>query len=125
MSVARIAAAGPAAAPSGEARLREACQDFEALFLALLFREMRATVPETGLISPGLGGDIFESLWMQEVGGAAARAGGMGLADLLVESLGPKAAPPGPAGLKSGPAVAENQSGRPGAPLRAAPKAMP
>ncbi|MGD0113972.1 MAG: rod-binding protein [Armatimonadota bacterium] len=68
-------------------RLRSACQDFEALFLGMLFREMQSTVPKSGVLPLGTGGEIYQSLWAQEVGRAAARSSPLGIATMLLDAL--------------------------------------
>jgi flagellar protein FlgJ len=70
-----------------DTRLREQCQEFEALFLGMLFREMQSTVPKKGLLPLGTGGEIYQSLWAQEVGRAAARSSPLGIATMLLRSL--------------------------------------
>jgi len=80
-------------APAGAAgregpALREACEEFEGLFVAMLFRAMRATVPREGLLSGGSAGEIFDSMWSEEVGRAAARSGPLGIGEMLLGALG-------------------------------------
>ncbi|GEM_PF-6836172 len=82
---------GDARAPAQEAdgrALRRAGEEFEALFLGLLFRQMRASVPRGGLLPTGTTGELFEELWGQEVARAAARRGPLGLAEALREAAG-------------------------------------
>jgi flagellar protein FlgJ len=68
-------------------KLRQACADFESFFLQTLLKEMRATVPRSGL----MGGSSTESLYTSLLDGQMAReiaaAGGIGLADLFQRSL--------------------------------------
>ena len=71
-----------------EGALREACEEFEGLFLSMLFRAMRATVPREGLLSGGSAGEIFDSMWSEEVGRAAARSGPLGIGEMLLGALG-------------------------------------
>ena len=71
-----------------EGALREACEEFEGLFVAMLFRAMRATVPREGLLSGGSAGEIFDSMWSEEVGRAAARSGPLGIGEMLLGALG-------------------------------------
>lgn len=70
-----------------EQRLRQACQEFESLFLAHLLKTMRESNAEEGLFGEGLGGDLYQGLFEAEVARKMAQAGGMGLADLLYRSL--------------------------------------
>jgi flagellar protein FlgJ len=75
------------------ADLRRACEEFEGMFLGLLLQQMRATLPRGGLLSGGTAGDIFQSLWTQEVARAGARSSRLGIADLLMQQLTPPARP--------------------------------
>lgn len=70
-----------------KARLREACEDFEAIFLTMLFREMKAAGPREGLLSGGIGGEIFNGLWGEELARAGARSSPLGMADMLFGKL--------------------------------------
>jgi len=79
---------GERAAGVSTAALREACEEFEGLFVAMLFRAMRATVPREGLLSGGSAGEIFDSMWAEEVGRAAARSGPLGIGEMLLGALG-------------------------------------
>jgi flagellar protein FlgJ len=68
-------------------RLKEVCQDFEAVFLNLMLQSMRATVPKSELLGRSMGKDIFESLLDQETSKNMAKAGGIGLADMMFKQL--------------------------------------
>jgi len=52
--------------------LHTACQEFESLFLALLLRQMQATVPRAGILPSSAGRRLFDSLWLQEISRTAA-----------------------------------------------------
>jgi murein DD-endopeptidase MepM/ murein hydrolase activator NlpD len=69
------------------AELREACRMFEAQFLKLLWKEMRETVPEGGLVHGGMGEDIFTDYLDQARADQAVAGGSMGLAQLLERQL--------------------------------------
>lgn len=88
----RLAAAREAAASRDDAKLRQACQGMETVFLSLLLKEMRATVPTDPLNSHGE--EIFRSFLDDELAKTSARAGGIGLADMLYRQLAPAASPP-------------------------------
>lgn len=68
-------------------RLKEVCQDFESVFLNLMLQSMRATVPKSDLFGRSRGREIFESLLDQETSKNMAKAGGIGLADLVYKQL--------------------------------------
>ena len=70
-------------------KLREACQGFEAMFLSMMYKQMRATVPKDGLFGHSNAIDIFEDLRDTELMNAAAKSGGIGLADMMFKQLSP------------------------------------
>lgn len=65
--------------------LKEACEQFEALFLHMMLKSMRDAVPESGLLESQQG-NFYESLldqqWSQHLAGK-----GLGLADQLSRQL--------------------------------------
>ncbi|MBW1776913.1 MAG: rod-binding protein [Deltaproteobacteria bacterium] len=67
--------------------LHALCQDFESIFIHYLFREMRKTVPEAGLVDSGVAMDIFEEIMDMEVAREMARKGGLGLGETLYREL--------------------------------------
>ena len=93
--------------------LRAACREFEGVFLGVLLQQMEATVPRSGLLPLGSSGEMFRSLWVQEVGRLASASSPLGLADLLVRSLSSPAPSPDEdvaPGLKHGPPGTEDES---------------
>ena len=67
--------------------LAAASQHFESLFLGVMLKEMRKTVPESGLLkSDAL--DTYQQLFDQQVALSLSRAGGIGLAKQLTTQLG-------------------------------------
>jgi Rod binding domain-containing protein len=87
---AKALASDPAQQAREEAKLREAAQQFEGLFLAQMWKEMRKTVEKTGFMSGGFGEDMFQSMMDQAYADQAAATGAMGLTDLLVQQMGGK-----------------------------------
>ena len=81
------AAAGTGMSLEEQKRLRDACEGFEAMFLSLMYKEMRKTVPKNELF----GDDIAEEIWHSMLDTAlmenAAKAGGVGLADMMYQQL--------------------------------------
>ena len=74
-----------------EARqLRDAAQQFEAMFLNLMWQEMRKTVPKDELIGNSNAIDIFQEMHDSEVMKDISKAGGIGIADMMVQQLSPK-----------------------------------
>lgn len=78
-------------ASSGEADdagLRKACQDFESLLTARLLQAMRATVPKSDFFGSEDSEAVFRDMLDAEIAAAAARRGGIGIAEMLYRQLG-------------------------------------
>ena len=93
--------------------LRAACTEFESIFLSLLFRQMRSTVPSGGILPRGAAEDIFDSLWTQEISRLSARSSPLRIADALVAALSSPASDETPPALKPTPRPTEDTSGMP------------
>ncbi len=63
--------------------LKQLCQDFEAILIHSLFKEMRQTIPDDGYLEPGQGTDWYQEIMDMEVARDMARKGGLGLAPLI------------------------------------------
>lgn len=62
----------PGAREAERARaLREAARDLEAVFVEQMFKAMRETVPDGGLVSGGSGEEVFNALLDQHLAGEA------------------------------------------------------
>ena len=82
------AALDAAAARNDETRLRTACEGFESYFLQTMFREMRKTsLNAGGLFAKSGAEEIFEDMLDEERAKAAAKRGGIGLADMVCKQL--------------------------------------
>ncbi len=68
-------------------RLREACEGFEAMFLDIMFKEMRNTVPENTLFGQSQGEKIWHSMLDTELMQNVAKSGGVGIADMMYNNL--------------------------------------
>ena len=68
-------------------RLREACQGFEAMFLDIVFKSMRNTVPENTLFGESNGEKIWRSMLDTELMQNVAKSGGVGIADMMYDNL--------------------------------------
>lgn len=80
-------AAKGAGAAKGDAKLKNACEQFEAMFLDLMFQEMRKTVPKDKLWGDSNADDILRSMYDTELTKNMAQAGGVGLADMLYRQI--------------------------------------
>lgn len=74
-------------------KLRDACVGFEAMYLELMWKEMRNTVPENTLFGESNAYKIWQSMLDSEMMQQTAKGGGVGLADMLYKQLKPQVAP--------------------------------
>ncbi|MBW2354960.1 MAG: rod-binding protein [Deltaproteobacteria bacterium] len=68
-------------------QLREACSELESLFIFYLLKEMRATIPKTGLISGGRAEEIYTSMLDSQISKEMASQRGIGLSSLILDRL--------------------------------------
>jgi flagellar protein FlgJ len=69
------------------ARLRQAAQDLEGIFIGQLFKAMRATVPDDGLLSQAPGQDLFQGLMDDRMAAVQAERSKGGLSESLYRQL--------------------------------------
>lgn len=70
-------------------KLKQACQDFEAVFMNKIWQKMRATVPKAGYLHSRFE-DQYISMFDNEMSKKFASAGGIGLADMMFSQLSQK-----------------------------------
>jgi flagellar protein FlgJ len=68
-------------------RLRNACRDFEAVFLSYMVREMNRSVTGLNCFGEGLGSDYYRGLFEDELARSISRNGNTGIGDLLFSQL--------------------------------------
>ena len=68
-------------------KLKKACTDFDALFMAQMLKSMRQTIPQSGLLGKGLGSDIYQGLMDQELSKKLAHNKGLGLGQVLYRQM--------------------------------------
>ncbi|MDD4732255.1 MAG: rod-binding protein [Desulfovibrio sp.] len=73
-------------APGEEQQLREACRDFEAVFIGKLWEQMRRTVPKESAMHSKQE-DMYLSMFDRSFSEHMADSGGIGLADMLYDQL--------------------------------------
>jgi flagellar protein FlgJ len=74
--------------PAGdEARLRQAANDLQGVFVAELFKAMRETVPQDGIVNGGAGEDMFSGMMDQHLAPQAGEGWGRGLGEALYRQL--------------------------------------
>jgi len=70
-----------------EAALKKACQEFESIFLSMMYKEMKATVPKSGLIPDDIGMDVYNSMLDEMLMENASKSSRLGLGDILYKQL--------------------------------------
>jgi flagellar protein FlgJ len=68
-------------------KLREAAQEFEAVFIKMLLSQMRATVPNDGFLGESSQGSFLQEQLFDELSRSASKAGGIGLAEIIYKDL--------------------------------------
>ncbi len=67
--------------------LRQSTQEFEALYINEMFKAMRKTIPDGGLIDKGIGHDIYQEMIDMERARHASEGKGIGLGNAMFEQL--------------------------------------
>ncbi|NLW39962.1 MAG: flagellar biosynthesis protein FlgJ [Tissierellia bacterium] len=67
--------------------LKKVCKEFESIFLAMMFKEMKKTVPEGGLIEKSTGQKIFEEMYIDEISKEITKENGLGIAEMLYQQF--------------------------------------
>jgi len=70
-----------------DAKLRQACADFESIFVNYVLRSARKTLPQQGLFHDTHEGKIYESMMDEQMARSVTRGRGLGLGELLYEQL--------------------------------------
>ncbi|MCR5756719.1 MAG: rod-binding protein [Selenomonas sp.] len=78
------------AAEKRDQELKKACEGFEAMFLNMMYRQMRATVPENTLFGESHALKIFQDMRDDELMKNVAAGGGIGIADMMYKQLKPQ-----------------------------------
>lgn len=78
----------PTGHSSENAKLKQACADFEAILLDSMFQSMRKTLSGDDIFGKSLGRDIYESMYYTQISKELASEGnGLGLGDILYQQL--------------------------------------
>ena len=67
-------------------QLKEVCKEFEGIMLNMMFKQMKKTVPESGLIEKSYAREIFEEMLDEELMDNTTQRG-IGVADILYKQL--------------------------------------
>ena len=69
-------------------KLKEACQEFEAIFLHKMLQQMRAGIPSGGLIGESYASKIYKDMLDEQYSKLIAKSpGSIGIAELLYQQL--------------------------------------
>jgi peptidoglycan hydrolase FlgJ len=79
--------AAPAIDTNDQAKIKATAQDFEAFFVTHAFEDMFADLSSDPLFGGGEGEDIFKSFLLGEYGKQVAKAGGIGVSDMVQKQL--------------------------------------
>jgi flagellar protein FlgJ len=66
-------------------KLKDAARQFESYYIFMMLKEMRKTVPKDGLLSSGLGHDMYISMYDEAMAEEMSKTGTLGLSSALVE----------------------------------------
>jgi flagellar protein FlgJ len=67
--------------------LKNACRDFESLFVNYMLKQMRRTVPQDGLFGGGQAEKMYTSMMDSEVAKEISRQRGLGLAPMMYRQM--------------------------------------
>lgn len=89
MQIAPINVHGAATVPANreDAKLRKACQGFEALLVQQMLSAMRQTVEKSDVFGSREKEDVFQGMLDQQMADEISRTGTMGIADMLYAQL--------------------------------------
>lgn len=86
-----IAAPARAGMPSRDEALRRTCETFEAIFTQQMFKAMRSTIGDGGLLQKTQADEIYAGLVDQQVAQDLASTGSLGISEKLFSQLQEKA----------------------------------
>lgn len=73
--------------PTDDAKLRETCEEFEAVMVQLMFKAMRGSEAKDGLIEKDMASEVYRDLFDGEVARELAHKQSMGLGQLIYQQL--------------------------------------
>lgn len=78
-----------AAAKGNDSELKEVCHEFESLFISMLYKQMKATVPKSGYLESDTASEIYNSMLDDQLCEVASERG-IGLGDMMFKQLSKK-----------------------------------
>lgn len=71
-----------------KAALKEVAADFEEIFVNILLKTMRSSVPKSDIMGSSYQKEVFEGMLDEAYAKEIAQTGGLGIADMISDSLG-------------------------------------
>lgn len=68
-------------------KLKETCQEFEAMFIKQMLNSMKSTVNKSGLIKESMGEKVFDDMLYDEYAMKMARESSFGISDMMYKQL--------------------------------------
>jgi flagellar protein FlgJ len=69
-------------------KLKEVCKEFESIFLYMMFKEMKNTIPESGIIEKSQGTKVFEEMYLEELSKEITKGdNGIGIAEMMYQQF--------------------------------------
>ncbi len=85
--IAERAGVNDGAAGAGDPKLRDACEEFETLFLKQMLGSMRKNIQKSGLLDGGMSEEIFQDMLYDEYARMMAKSGDFGIARIMYDQL--------------------------------------
>ena len=76
-----------------EDQIQKVSKDFEAIFLRMIFKQMRESVEKSSLFGNSRAMDFFESMRDEQLADSLAKAGGLGIGNMVYQRLQEATAP--------------------------------
>ena len=70
-----------------DAKLKEACSDFEAIFIKQMLDSMRKTVQKTGMTDGGYAEELYQDMLYDQYAEKMAKTAHLGVAELMYRQL--------------------------------------
>lgn len=72
---------------SDDKKLKESCQEFEAMFIKQMLNTMKSTVKKSGLINESMGEKVFDDMLYDEYAMKMARESSFGISEMMYKQL--------------------------------------
>lgn len=76
-----------ALASNDDVKLKDACIQFEQLFLQIMYKQMKAAIPRSELTNKGMAHEIYEEMLDESLMKKASKSGSLGIADVMYRQL--------------------------------------